>query len=52
MLILIRKYKIGQVVSEKKKKIRSKSNEPHVTGTKSFARLADDEVTLLYVFPL
>nr|GEW73335.1 putative transposase, Ptta/En/Spm, plant [Tanacetum cinerariifolium] len=33
-----------QVESETKKLIRSKSNEPHVTGTKSFARITHDEI--------
>ncbi|PWA80145.1 Transposase, Ptta/En/Spm [Artemisia annua] len=32
-----------QAISEKKKEIRSKSIEPHVLGTKSFARLANEE---------
>lgn len=34
-----------QVESEKNKRIRSKSDEPHVTGTKSFARLIHEERT-------
>ncbi|PWA97732.1 hypothetical protein CTI12_AA026350 [Artemisia annua] len=35
-----------QAISEKKKEIRSKSIEPHVLGTKSFARLANEEFFL------
>ncbi|PWA62027.1 Transposase, Ptta/En/Spm [Artemisia annua] len=33
----------NKAISEKKKEIRSKSIEPHVLGTKSFVRLADEE---------
>ncbi|GKA90697.1 hypothetical protein Tco_0812567, partial [Tanacetum coccineum] len=33
------------VEAENKKRNRSKSDEPHIKGSKSFARLCDEEVT-------
>ncbi|PWA38496.1 transposase, Ptta/En/Spm [Artemisia annua] len=38
-------YSIVKAVCEKKRISRSKMEEPHVTGTKSFARLAEEEAT-------
>ena len=34
----------------KKKINRSKSDEPHITGSKSFARISDEEVTLFFLY--
>ncbi|GJZ88753.1 transposase, Ptta/En/Spm, partial [Tanacetum coccineum] len=38
-------------ISEKKKIVRSKSYEPHALGTKSFARLADEQKKKTGVLP-
>ncbi|GJT78537.1 putative RNA polymerase II transcription factor B subunit 1-1 [Tanacetum coccineum] len=42
---------LASAISEKKKIVHSKSYEPHALGTKSFARLADEEKKKTCVLP-
>ncbi|GKC63668.1 transposase, Ptta/En/Spm [Tanacetum coccineum] len=44
-------YVMFKAISEKKKIVRSKSYEPHALGTKSFARLADEQKKKTGVLP-